>query len=288
MTLAIGGVDRRSFSLYTTMTMNRPTPFLTTPAAVLLGAVLISVSILIHGGIIKIGAKAGGKVAGVQTAPSAPPVPQQPTVTLSQVKDVFSKSQIKFGDANKKLVAIEAADPSCPFCHVAAGKNPQLNKQVGARFTLVSDGGSYVAPVPKLQELMEEGKASFAYIYTPGHGNGEMGTKALYCSHEKGRFWPTHDLLMTDKGYSLLNDQVKNDKAKSAQLAEFLSPAVDKAFIKECLESGRYDKRLQEDINLAQSLGITGTPGFYLNLTPFSGAYSYTDMEQAVKEALGS
>lgn len=264
--------------------MNRPTPFLTTQVAVLLGSALISVSILIHGGIIKIGAKPG-KVAGVQTAPSAQPAPQ-PTISIAQVKDVFSKSQIKFGDTNKKLVVVEVADPSCPFCHAAAGKNPELNKQIDAKFTLVSDGGSYVAPVPEIEKLMKEGTAAFAYIYSPGHGNGEMASKALYCAFEKNKFWQVHDLLMSASGYDLINNKVKNDKTKSAEMADFLRLVFDPAAMKACLDSGKYDNRLKEDITLAQSIGISGTPGFYLNAVLFAGAYSYTDMEGTVKAAL--
>lgn len=264
--------------------MNRPTPFLTTPMAVVLGSVLISVSILISGGIIKLGPKTAAKVAGVQTAAS--PIPQQPAVTLDTVKNVFGKSIIKFGDSGKKLVVVEVADPSCPFCHIAAGKNPELNKQADPKFLLVSDGGPYVAPVPELEKLAKEGKAAFAWIYTPGHGNGEMATKALYCAFEKNKFWQVHDLLMSGSGYDLINNKVKNDKTKSAEIADFLQPVFDPASMKACLDSGKYDNRLKEDITLAQSIGISGTPGFYLNSVLFAGAYSYTDMEGTVKAAL--
>src|SRR3989338_7509327 len=102
--------------------------------------------------------------------------PTKAVVTLDQVKDAFNKRIIKFGNADSKLVLIEVADPSCPYCHVAAGLNPELNKQIGDRFTLVADGGNYVAPVPEMKKLVDADKASFAWLYTPGHGNGEMGT----------------------------------------------------------------------------------------------------------------
>lgn len=206
--------------------------------------------------------------------------------TLDQVKDAFNKSLVKFGDANKKLVLIEVADPSCPYCHIAAGKNPSLNKQVGDRFTLVSDGGSYVAPVPEFKKLIDSGKAAFAWLYTPGHGNGEMGTKALYCAFEKGKFWEVHDKLMTAEGYTFLNDTVKNDKTKSKEVAEFLKSVFNPSDMQKCLESGKYDNRLQEDISLATSLGVSGTPGFFINATKFAGAYSYTEMQSAVEGAL--
>lgn len=275
--------------------MNRDKSFLTTPKAILLSSIIISIAILMHGGVIKVGSKTAAvtqaNTAPQPTAQAAAPAqqpPQQPTVTLDQVKKAFDGSLVKFGDTKSKLIAVEIADPSCPFCQVAAGKNSDLNKQMGSRFTLVSEGGTYVAPVSEIKKLVDGGKASFAWVYFPGHGNGEMGTKALYCAFEKGKFWEAHDLLMSSKGYDLLNNQVKNDKSKSQDMADFLSSAVDPGVMKQCLDGGKYDSRLKDDMALAQGLGVSGTPGFFLNATPFSGAYSYKDMESAAKSVLGN
>lgn len=213
--------------------------------------------------------------------------PTEVPISLDQIKEVFKKDVIKFGDENRKALFIAVEDPSCPYCSIASGHNAELNKSAGSQFLLVSDGGTYVAPVIEMKKLVDQNKASFAYIYTPGHGNGEMGTKALYCAFEKGKFWPVHDLLMTDKGYSLLNDTVKNDKTKSQTLVDFLKPAMNATELKACLDSGKYDERLTSDTELARSLGVSGTPGFFVNDTRFSGAYSYTQMEPVVKTALG-
>jgi len=113
-----------------------------------------------------------------------------------------------------------------------------------------------------------------------------MGTKAMYCAQEKGKFWEVHDLLMTNKGYELLNNTVKNDKTKSGELSQFLASAVDSSFLKGCLDSGKYDSRLQNDVALSQSLGVNGTPGFFVNAQNYAGAYSFKDMEPAINEAL--
>jgi protein-disulfide isomerase len=137
-----------------------------------------------------------------------------------------------------------------------------------------------------MKKLVDAGQASFVYIYYPGHGNGEMGMKALYCANEKGKFWEAHNLIMSDAGYTLMNSTVKNDKTQSQTVANFLKSVVDASFMKSCLDSGKYDARLQSDLALATSLGIQGTPSFYVNATNFGGAYSYTDMKSAVDAAL--
>ena len=230
--------------------------------------------------------------AGTTPAPQAAP----PVATIAQIKDVFKKDVIKFGNSNSKLLLVEVSDPSCPFCHMAAGKNPTLNNQ-SAQFKLVADGGTYIPPVPEFKKLVDEKKAAFAYIYSPGHGNGEMALRAMYCAFEKGKFWEVHDLIMSEKGYEIQNGTdpagtastgpvVKNDKTKSQDMADFLSAAIDPAFMKSCLDSGKYDAKLAENTQLASSLGVQGTPGFFVNATNFAGAYSFKDMQSAVDAAL--
>ncbi len=274
--------------------MERSNSFLTTPLAILLSSFVISVAILIHGGAIKLGGTIPqtpsqvGQQQVTQQQPSQPATaaaqPQAPTtVTLDTIKALFNSKNIVFGDKNSKNLLVEVADPSCPYCHVASGHNASLNKQMGSQFTLVSDGGSYIPPVPEMKKLVDSGKAAFVWIYTPGHGNGEMGTKALYCANEKGKFWEVHDKLMSSEGYDLLNTQVKNDKSKSQEVANFLSDVFNTADMKACLDSGKYDAKLTEDIATARSLGVNGTPGFYINTSNFAGAYSWKDMQSSVQ-----
>ncbi len=229
----------------------------------------------------------GGYIPTTTTATTqAAPAAGQATVTLDQIKAAFNKSVIKFGKDSQKLVVLEIGDPSCPYCHVAGGLDPEINKQMGGQFILKADGGTYVAPVAEIHKLVNSGKAAFAYIYTPGHGNGEMAMKALYCAQEQGKFWQAHDLLMTNAGYNLQNTTVKNDKNQSQAVADFLKSAVNPSNLKSCLDSGKYDAQLTADTSLAGSLGVSGTPGFFLNSTLFAGAYSWTDMQTVADSAL--
>lgn len=225
----------------------------------------------------------GGVATGTTTGAQQPAAPSKPTVSLDTVKGLFGKDIIKFGDASKKVLFVEMADPSCPYCQIAAGLNSTLNT---GQFKLVKDGGTYIAPVAEMKKMIDAGQAAYVYIYYPGHGNGEMGMKALYCANEKGKFWEAHSLLMSSAGYTLMNDTVKNDKTQSQVVANFLKSAVDPSFLKTCLDSGKYDARLASDQELATSLGIQGTPDYYVNATNFPGAVSYTNMKPTVDSAL--
>ncbi len=242
--------------------------------AFIVGVLWQKVSILEKGGVTP-----GTPTTGTQQQ-------AKPTVSMDTIKGLFSKDLLKFGDGNRKVLFVEIADPSCPYCHAADGANHQIYKSLGATFQLKADGGSYVAPVTEMKKLVDAGQASYTYIYYPGHGNGEMSMKALYCAEEKGKFWEARDLIMSDAGYTLANTTVQNDKTKSQVVADFLKGVIDTNFMKSCLDSGKYDGRITSDSALAVELGVQGTPGFFVNSTSYPGAYSYTSMEESVKTAL--
>lgn len=208
--------------------------------------------------------------------------PAKPQISIGAIKDLFAKNVVKFGKGDKNLLMVMVSDPSCPYCHVAGGANTEIGAKMGPQFA----SGTYVAPVPEMKKLIDQGKADFIWLYTNGHGNGELASKALYCAFDQGKFWQAHDLLMSARGYTLVNEEVKNDTAKSQVMADFLTSAVNKNELKSCLDSGKYNTRLAEDSALATSLGVNGTPGFYLNTTNFSGAYSWNDMKSAADAAL--
>src|SRR3990170_5631864 len=130
-------------------------------AAFVIGSLYQKVKYLEGGGVT---------VKGTAQQENQPTVAQQqaqaePIVSIEKVREAFSKAIIKFGDAKSKLIFIEVADPSCPYCHIAAGKNNELNKQAGERFTLVEDGGTYVAPVVEMKKLVDKKQAAFVWLY---------------------------------------------------------------------------------------------------------------------------
>ncbi|MDD2766801.1 MAG: DsbA family protein [Candidatus Moranbacteria bacterium] len=260
-------------------------------ALLLSGAVLLT-GLIIAGSVILGTEKLSKVLANLSiSAPKADigtqqQQPDEPTVTMDQIQGLFNGKNITFGKKNAKVVFVEFSDPSCPYCNIAAGQNPNLNKSAGPQFTMVKDGGKYVAPVPEMKKLVDAGKASFVWVYANGHGNGEMGTKALYCGFEKKKFWEVHDLLMSEAGYNLMNNDVKNDKSKAGVIAEFLKSAVKPGDMQSCLESGKYDGRIAEDSAIATTFGMSGTPKFFVNTENFKGAYSFTDMQSVVDKYL--
>lgn len=263
-----------------TKTVSASNDALTIAGAVLLGCLIIAGTI----GYVSVRmAKQSTTTKEVAVDPNAKP--EDVKVTIDQVRSLFTDKNIAFGKKNSKLMFVEFSDPSCPYCHVAGGGNPSLNKQAGAQFMMVKDGGTYVPPVPEMRKLVDAGKASFVWLYANGHGNGELATKAFYCAKEKGKFWEVHDLLMSSAGYDLMNTTIQADTTKTAEMAEFLKSIVKVEDMKSCLESGKYDDRLTSDMALAQQFGFRGTPSFFVNTTNFPGAVPFSEMQSAVDAA---
>lgn len=225
--------------------------------------------------------KSANTVAAVaQPAQAAEPAAKP--VDLAQVDNLFKdENTIVLGSRDAKIKFVEFSDASCPFCHVAAGLNPQLSKQMNPQFTPVADGGSYVPPVQEIRKLVEAGKAALAWIYTPGHGNGELGTIALYCANEQGKFWEAHDKLMSNAGYTLMNDKVKNDRTKFGDVASLMNGVLDTAKLKSCLDSKKYEGHVSSDPQIAQEFGYGATPTFFINDKVVEGASSW---DQAFKK----
>lgn len=259
------------------------------PGAIFLSALVLSLSLFLGLNNIANAVKVGGTGTTTGTTTTGTNTGTV-TVTADQIKSLYGLSNgIKFGDSSKKVTFVEFSDPSCPYCHIAAGKNPELNKSAG--FTLVADGGTYTAPVPEFKKLVDEGKASYLWFYTNGHGNGEAGMRALYCANEQGKFWDMHDFLYSADGYSIQNDTVKNDLTKVDALVAAMKGKVGNVNLdnlKTCITSGKYDSRLTEDQAKGTEFGVSGTPGFFVNETNFPGAYSFSDMQAAVDTALNS
>ncbi len=199
------------------------------------------------------------------------------------VKSFLTDDRIVVGDKNSKNIILEISDTSCPFCHVASGKNPELVAQMGEQFKTVAEGGSYTPPVPEIKKLVDAGEAVYVHMFGSGHGNGFLAAEALYCANDQDQFWQAHDKLMTNAGYTLLNDQIKNDRTQAATLAEFLAPEIDQAYMSECLSSKKFESRVTRDVSKNAELYFSGTPHYVVNGKIFGGAVDFNAMKAELK-----
>ena len=118
---------------------------------------------------------------------------------------------------------------------------------------------------------------------------GEDSIKAAHASHcanEKGKFWEYHDTL-----YNHWTGE-NNGWASFDNLVEFAKQVgLDETWFRECMTEGRYDSVIEENNSDARTLGITGTPAFFVigsnnMVTRISGAQPYHVFEKIFESEL--
>lgn len=157
------------------------------------------------------------------------------------------------GPANARVVVVEFADYQCPYCRRIHPELKKLQDEFGDQLVLV-----------------------FKDFPLPMHPHAEKAAEAARCAGEQGKFWDFHDLLF-DHSSDLEVPQLK-EHARALKL--------DAARFDKCLDSGEEASGVEKDREQAQSLGITGTPSFFINGHFLSGAVDYVTLRQIVEQQL--
>ena len=247
---------------------NKSSLNLSTPAAILIGAGIISLSILISGGIIKIGGKTATAIqaAKAPVAPNAPQaVPAEPVA--GPVEPLKDEDHIR-GDKNARILLVEYSDLECPFCK---------------RFH------------PTAKQVVDEYKGQVAWVYRHFpldqiHSKADKEAEAVECANELGGedgFWK-----LTDKIFEVTpanNGLNLDDLPKLAG-----EVGLNQSAFKTCLDSGKYAAHVEEDYQGGIKAGITGTPGNILLDTKtgktklIPGAVPFDQFKVAIDDLLKS
>jgi protein-disulfide isomerase len=117
-----------------------------------------------------------------------------------------------------------------------------------------------------------------AYVHFPVLGPDSMtAAEASECAAQQNRFWEYHNLLYENQGIGFA-------PANLTDLAGQLG--LDTADFEACLANFTDRASLEEDIRLAQIMGVRGTPAFLVNGIPLAGAYPYENFEQIIEGIL--
>jgi protein-disulfide isomerase len=156
------------------------------------------------------------------------------------------------GSQDAPVLFVEFADYECPYCQKV---NPQIEE-------LKKDYGDKIAIVYKDFPL-------------PMHHSSEKAAEAARCAGEQGKFWEYHDVLFYSK-------QVDIDSLKEhARVLKLNEEAFDT-----CLDSGSETKAVKQDLEEGKSLGLTGTPSFFVNGHFVSGVIDYAAIKDMVNQQL--
>ena len=110
-------------------------------------------------------------------------------------------------------------------------------------------------------EYIETGKANLVFVDLAFLGNDSpKAAQASYCAEDQEMYWDYHDLL-----YASQEPKIDGGWADSERLKAFaFSLGLDMELFDSCLDSGKYSKRVQYNIQQAREHGVRGTPGFFI------------------------
>ncbi len=158
--------------------------------------------------------------------------PQKPQVDYNKVFDLPVGTSAVKGDKDGAVTITEFSDFQCPYCSKV---QPTLNGVLKA----------YPAGV----------KLVFKDFPLSFHKQAKNAAKAARAAGEQGKYWEMHDILfanynkMTDDGFKGYAETLGLDVEKF--MADF--------------GSTKYDKLIQDDINLGSKSGVRGTPTLFIN-----------------------
>lgn len=167
--------------------------------------------------------------------------------------DVSTEGFPSRGPANAPVTIVEFSDYQCPFCGRARATVTQILHDY--------DG--------KVRYVFHDFPLSF-------HENSEKAHEAAYCAGEQDKYWEFYDKLFKSQ------QALQVDKLK--QYAKEMGLNTKK--FDECLDSGKYKEKIQQSIAYGQSVGVSGTPAFFINGRMLSGAQPFAAFKEVIDDEL--
>lgn len=162
----------------------------------------------------------------------------------------------RIGPVNAPVTIIEFSDYQCPYCKHSEEILHSVLDHYGDKLALV------YKDFP-LEEI---------------HADAQPAAQASHCADDQGKFRAYHDAMFN-----------ASPKLNSARLIELAREAgLDAAKFQSCLESGKMRDRVAQDIAVARSLGVIGTPAFFINGVSLTGAASASDFEKLIDAELSA
>lgn len=111
------------------------------------------------------------------------------------------------------------------------------------------------------RDYIETGKTNLVFVDLAVLGSDSpKAAQASYCAEDQGMYWDYHDLLYDSQELKIDGGWANSDRLK----AFAFSLGLDMDLFDSCLDSGKYSKRVQYNIQQARNNGVKGTPGFFI------------------------
>jgi predicted DsbA family dithiol-disulfide isomerase len=177
------------------------------------------------------------------------PFPDLPRFPVSTDDDPFT------GPADAPVTIVEFGEYQCPYC----AKSKEITDQVLAAFP---------------------GKVRLVYRDFPlgFHSRAIPAAIAANCAGAQDKYFPMHDLILANQGD--LADETFKSYATQLEL--------DLTTWETCLTDPAQVEEIQKDMSDGEALGVTGTPGFFINGIFLGGALPFETFEIIINRELAA
>jgi len=143
------------------------------------------------------------------------------------------------GPASAPITIVEFSDYECPYC---------------------------VRAEPTVNALLAKYPGKIRLVYRdyplPMHSKAPKAAEAAHCAGDQGKYWEMHDKLFANAQKL----EVPDLKAHAREVG------VDSGKFDQCLDSGEKAKIVDGHKKAGDDVGVSGTPAFFINGRPLSGA----------------
>jgi protein-disulfide isomerase len=172
---------------------------------------------------------------------------QEPT---SVRYDVSGDRGFSRGSKDAPVTIVEFSDFQCPFCKTATTTIKQVLDKYPGKVRLVFRDYPLVSLHPQAPKAHE----------------------AARCAADQAKFWEYHDVLFE-----------RSPKLSVPELKRYAQDLkLDATAFAQCLDSGKYTAEVDKDFQEGASLGLTGTPSFFINGKQIVGAQPFAAFQKVV------
>jgi protein-disulfide isomerase len=166
--------------------------------------------------------------------------------------DVSTAGRPARGPEAAPITIIEFSDYECPFCKRAEPTVKKVLETYGDKVRLV-----------------------YRHYPLEFHATARPAAEASACAAAQGKFWEYHDKLFAS---SELSDATLKKIAGEVGL--------DQAKFDECFAKKQFKADIDKDVADASSVGVTGTPAFFINGRMISGAQPFEKFKEIIDDEL--
>jgi len=169
-----------------------------------------------------------------------------------EYKVALGKAPIR-GAKDAPITIVEWSDFQCPFCNRVTPTLAKVEEEYGSKVRIV-----------------------FKHLPLSIHSKAPAAHAAAEAAHRQGKFWEMHDKIF----------ESQRDLAVETFERYAKEIGIDVERFKKDVVSADVKKSVDEDMQQAQELGVSGTPAFFINGRFLSGAQPFESFKRTIDAEL--